>query len=423
MNKKLSLVLIIASLVVLSLPGVASFAQDEVSLRFTVWTGSDAHLSMLNGIAEAYQADHPNVSVTFDTIPFADYQTKVAVQLSGNNPPDAGWMPESLAVPFLDAGALADLGPRLMGDEEYNFADLSEAALSLYLDSDSVYGIPFSTSPELIYFNIDLFEAAGLETPDVLQENGEWTWEALRDAAKTIQEATGVYGFQTTGQSIYGVHLWHNLAPLTRAFGGDIMNAEGTECLLNTPESIEAIQFYWDMVFEDGAAVPPGTDADFNSGGSAMVIGFLSQSGRLADADFEWGIARMPDGPAGQVPVIGQSSIVVFQNSNHLEETIDFVAFMTNAENVTTMAQFFPPIRESVLASGEFAAANPLVDPAALETSVAPSILNGNLLPTHVNFPKIDLAGRAVFDELWTPAGDVAMTVNAACEAIAPHLN
>ena len=422
-KKKLSTAFILVLLLVLCLPSPASFAQDDVNLRFTVWTGSEAHLSMLNGIAAAYKVDHPNVSVTFDTIAFADYQTKVAIQLSGNNPPDAGWMPESLAKPFLNAGALADLGPRIKGDADYDFADLSATAMSLYLDGDAVYGVPFSTSPELIYFNRGLFEAAGLETPDVLQAEDVWTWDALRDAAKTITEETGVFGFQTTAQSIYGVHLWHNLAPLTRAFGGDVWNADGTECLLTTPESIAAIQFYWDMVFVDRSAVPPGTDADFNSGGSAMTIGFLSQSAQLANADFEWGIARLPDGPAGRVSVIGQSSIVVFNNSKHKDVAIDFVAFMTNKANVTTMAQFFPPIRQSVLESGAFANANPLVDPAALEASVIPSILSGTLLPVHVNFPKLDLVGRAAFDLLWTPDGDVTSTVNAACEAMSQYLN
>jgi multiple sugar transport system substrate-binding protein len=332
-------------------------------------------------------------------------------------------MPESLAVPFLEAGSLLDLNAVTRENPDYNFADMSESAMSLYLRDDAVFGIPFSTSPELIYFNRDLFEAAGLETPDVLQARGEWTWDALRTAAQAIKEATDVYGFQSHGQSIYGVHLWHNLAPLTRAFGGDVWSADGTECLLDTPESRAAIQFYHDMVFVDGSTVPPGVEADFNAGSAAMTIGFLSQSARLVDAGFAWGIASLPEGPAGQVSVIGQSSIVAFQNSRNPEVAADFVAFITNQQNVTTMAQFFPPIRASVLNSGDFANANPAVAPEALEVSVVPSILNGSLLPTHVEFPKIDLAGRAAFDALWNPQGDVEAVTAAVCEAIEAFMN
>ena len=38
-------------------------------LRFTVWTGNEAHLEMLNGIAESFKATHPDVTVKFETIP------------------------------------------------------------------------------------------------------------------------------------------------------------------------------------------------------------------------------------------------------------------------------------------------------------------------------------------------------------------
>ncbi len=410
---------------VAAVPEPAAEASDEpVELRFTVWTGSDAHLAMLNGIADAYTAEHPNVTVQFDTIPFADYSTKLAVQLSGTNPPDAGWMPESLAVPFIEAGALADLSAAVKDNPEYDFADLSEPAMSLYLNEEEVNGIPFSTSPELMYFNRDLFAQAGIDTPEVLLENGEWTWEKLAESAKAIKDATGVYGFQTTGQSIYSAdNLFHNLAPLMRPFGTDVWDEAGTTCLMNTPEAVAAMQFYHDMVFADGSAVPPGEEVDFSAGGSAMNIGFLSQSARLSDVGFEWGIAPLPAGPAAQESVIGQSSIVAFNASNHRDEAVDFVAFMTNKDNVTTMAQFFPPIRQSVLESEALLEANPAVSPEEMATSVVPSISTGSLLPTHSEFQKIKLAASAEFDNLWQPDADVQAVLDSVCESITPFLN
>ena len=43
---------------------------------------------MLNGIAESFKATHPDVTVTFETIPPADYTQKLTFQLAGGNPPD-----------------------------------------------------------------------------------------------------------------------------------------------------------------------------------------------------------------------------------------------------------------------------------------------------------------------------------------------
>ncbi|WP_026198392.1 extracellular solute-binding protein [Wenxinia marina] len=51
----------------------------------TVWTGSDAHLAMLNGIVEA----QPGVTVSFETVP-SDYVQKITLQLAGGNAPDVG---------------------------------------------------------------------------------------------------------------------------------------------------------------------------------------------------------------------------------------------------------------------------------------------------------------------------------------------
>jgi multiple sugar transport system substrate-binding protein len=402
---------------------VPTKAAQPVNLRFTIWSSNEKHLAMLNGFAAAYKATHPNVTVQFDTIPFADYATKLAVQLAGSNPPDAGWMPESLAVPFLEAGAMNDLGPRVKNDAQYDFADLSKPAMSLYLKGDAVMGIPFSTSPHFMYYNIDLFTKAGIDTPDKMYANKQWTWDNLAKAAKTIKDKTGVFGFQSVSAGIYKEYLTQSLAEFTRAWGGDIWDADGKTCLLSKPESVASVQWYYDMVFKDKSAVPPGEEVDFFSGGAALRPGYLSEVSRLEKATFKWGVIRLPEGPAGWSSVIGQSSIVAFKASRNQETVIDFIAFMTNKENSKTMAQFFPSIRKSVLESPDFLKANPLVPADMMKDHVVPSIANGRLLPTHTNFEKIRLAITPIFDAMWKPNANVQTSMDKACEAMKPLLN
>ena len=402
---------------------VPTKAPQPVNLRFTIWSSNEKHLAMLNSFAQAYKTTHPNVSVQFDTIPFADYATKLAVQLAGSNPPDAGWMPESLAVPFLEAGALADLGPRIKKDAEYDFADLSQPAMSLYTKGDSVLGVPFSTSPHFVLYNIDLFEKAGIDTPDKLYARDEWTWANLAKASKTIKDKTGVNGFQSVSAGIYKEYLTQSLAEFTRAWGGDIWDAEGKTCLLNKPESVAALQWYHDMVFKDKSAVPPGEEVDFFSGGAAIRPGYLSEIARLEKAPFKWGVIRLPKGPAGWSPVIGQSSIVAFKAGRNADAAADFVAFVTNKDNSKTMAQFFPSIRKSVLESPDFLKANPLVPAGAMKDHVVPSIASGKLLPTHANFEKIRLAITPIFDGMWKADANVQASMDKACEVMKPLLN
>lgn len=145
------------SALALSLTSAAATGEE---LRFTVWTGNEAHLNMLNGIADGFEATHEGVSVTFETIPAGDYIQKLTFQLAGGNPPDLGWMFEDSMPAFVAAKVVAPLTAPLESTEGYDLADFSEPAMELWKKDGEIYGVPFSTSPFMIYFNKNMFDAA-----------------------------------------------------------------------------------------------------------------------------------------------------------------------------------------------------------------------------------------------------------------------
>jgi multiple sugar transport system substrate-binding protein len=394
------------------------------TLRFTIWSGNQAHLDMLSGFAESFGETHPGVNVQLDVIPFADYVQKVTLQLAGGNPPDIGWLAEAAAPTFVEAGVLADLSGAVQGDAEYGFPDFSEPTLGLWVSGYGLYGIPFSNSPFIVYYNADIFEAAGMPDPGELAERGEWTWERFREVAKATADATppGVYGFETVDGGGFGPLVWNSITPLLRAYGGDAWDEAGRECLLDSPESVRATTLFHDMVFVDGSVVPPGEQADFFSGRSAMTITQLSRAAKLVDADFDWGIAPLPAGPAGEVAIVGQAALVVFNNAPNRELAIEFAKHMTTRENVATMAQFFPPARISVLESDAFLTSNAIVSPDAMRI-IANGIARGSVVPSHPNFPQIDATARPIFDSLWRPGANVEAVLGQVCAAISPLLS
>jgi multiple sugar transport system substrate-binding protein len=389
-------------------------------LRFTVWTGSEAHLKMLNGIAESFKATHPDVTVKFETIPAADYTQKLTFQIAGGNPPDLGWMMEDAAPTFENAGVLWDIGPTVKAAEGYDFGDLSQAAMGLWQDGDKVYGIPFSTSPFMIYYNKEMFDKAGLEDPLALAAKGEWNMDKFRDVAKKLTEANpGKWGFEFKDGEGYASRMMHALMPPIRAYGGDVW--VNGECGFDKPEAIAAVTQLHDMVFKDKSIVPPGEQGDYFSGSSAMTINQISRASKMPEAGFDWGIAPLPSGPAGESPVIGQAGIVVFAQGEQTELAGEFVAYMTNKENVATMAQFFPPARKSVLESAAFTASNSLIPPDQM-ANVSKAITEGRVLPSHVRSPQILAAMAPRVDALWRPDADVAKSLQGTCAAIQPLL-
>lgn len=419
--KKALLFIIVLSCLLLNLS--IGFAQDQapVELHFTVWTGNEAHLAMLNGFATAFQETHPNVTVVFETIPFADYASTLTLRLAGTNPPDAGWLAERTALTFINAGVLSDLLPTLEATEGYDFADFSPSALELWSADGAVYGVPFSTSPGFIIFNRDIFTAAGVTAPDELLRQGEWTWESVAEiGAELTQDAPA--GFYPLQQNLYVGEFWGAVMPYIWAYGGDAWTSDG-ECLLDSEGSVAGMQVLHDLIFESHVIPPPGEQVDFLSGQAAMTGGNLGQTLQLRDVGFEWGVVPLPAGPAGFLPVIGQAAIAAFNQSRHPEEAKDFIAFMTNAAGVATMSQFFPPARLSVLDSEAFVTTHPVLDAEQMRSVVIASSNAGRVLPAHPEFPKINLAAQAVFDTFLAPDADVAAVMSSMCDAIDPFLN
>lgn len=143
----------------------------------------------------------------------------------------------------------------------------------------------------------------------------------------------------------------------------------------------------------------------------------------MADVTFQWDFAPLPSGPDGAKPIVGQAAVVVFNSSPNKEVAIDFLKFLMNSENSAKLSQFFPQARASVLDAGSIEATNPNLNPESIRTAIIDQIKNGTVLPSHVEYSKIDLAVRAELDKLWTADVDVTAIMNAACEAMTPYLN
>lgn len=73
--------------------GSGATNATNVKLRMTVWTSNQDQLELFDTIAAAYRAKHPEVSsITFESLPFEDYNTTLTTQIAGGNAPDMAWM-------------------------------------------------------------------------------------------------------------------------------------------------------------------------------------------------------------------------------------------------------------------------------------------------------------------------------------------
>jgi multiple sugar transport system substrate-binding protein len=413
MKTKALVLLGIALLALAALPLAAQAKAME--LRFVTWTGNQAQLDLLGSFAKEFaQKSGKDVTVKFETIPFAEYTTKLALQLQSGSPPDAGWILENSAPAFIEGKLLLDLSAAM---KPYNPADFSEPAMRLWKTGSKVWAIPFSTSPFVILFNRDLFAKVGLAAPDELAAKGQWTLAKFREAAAAIKKATGVYGFQGVDGQAYDARVWHNLLPFIRGFGGEAWSEDGT-IGINSAKSVAGVSFFRDMLLVDGSVVPPGDQSDFYNGAAAMTVGQLSRVSKLAAVPWKWGMATLPAGPAANAQVIGQAAMGVFAKGKNAALAAELVAYMTSESCVARMAGIWPPARKSVLDSEAFLASNPALPPATMKAAIAEAIRVGNALPAHKSFPQIDLESKAEFDKLWRQGADVKAVLDAVAAII-----
>jgi multiple sugar transport system substrate-binding protein len=398
---------------------MAAVPAIAVDIRMAIWSANEAHLALFNEIAAAYTQTHPDVNVTFDSLPFDGYTTTLTTQIAGGNAPDLAWILETTAGDFVSSGALAPLKASFAAIEGYDLDDVTQSALALWTANGEIYAYPFSTSPFAMFVNNDVIKAAGQKTPAELIAAGEWTW----DNANAINTAVAASGKQGLIVRDFDYKVWDNLASIWNGWGASPWSADGKTCTFTEQPMVDAMSFIHKAIFTDKSIPGPGVAADFFAGDAAMTITQISRASLLPKENpFDWDLVPLPAGPAGEYAVIGQAGIGVFAAGKNPSVATDFLAFFSNPENAKKLAQFFPPPRASLLNAEVLGAANPLLSAEQIESVVIKGISTGVVKPGHAGFAEIQQTTRAALDALWVPEADVPAVLKSVCDRIQPML-
>jgi multiple sugar transport system substrate-binding protein len=391
--------------------GTPSDTGGKVSLRVLTWTANPDQLKIFNSIADDFMAANPDVSsVEFESVPAADLPTVLTTQLSAGSPPDVSWLGIEDSKQFIDAGVLLDLEPTLKDVSGYDFDDLIPSLQSHWQTSDGLFGVPMSTSGRAMYYNADLFKAAGVPNPDEMIAAGTWDWEHFAMALKAISDTQGVPGF------VVGDTKWSALVPLMYAYGAMPWNEDATKCTMDSPEMTAAMTLYHNMLFTDKSTPLPSQEANFWGGQAGATSTYISSAKLLNDAKFAWGIVPTPGGPGGDKQQVGQTSWVAFKAGKNTDAAARLVAFLTNSDSQTKLAQFFAPTRASLLNTTTLHNAIPILSEAQLQPLVDATKANGDVAPVSKNGATTNAALDSALNEfLYEPNADVPTALKQIC--------
>jgi sn-glycerol 3-phosphate transport system substrate-binding protein len=212
------------------------------------------------------------------------------------------------------------------------------AVTSYYSDvAGNMLSFPFNASTPILYYNKDMFRAAGLD-PEVAPK----TWPEVGTAAKRLRAAGAVCGLTTSWPSWINVEnfsAFHNLPLATRANGFGGLDAELT---FNNPLVVRHIaqlaEWQTTKVFDYGGR---GQSAEprFQKGACGIFIGSSATRADIkANSKFEVGYGMMPYWPdvqgAPQNTIIGGATLWVLRDRPRAEYAgvAKFFAYLSKPE-------------------------------------------------------------------------------------------
>lgn len=297
--------------------GDGAASAEPVTIRFTTWDTA-SQLETYKKVIDKFMSENPDIIVQVESVS-ENYEQKLFTAAAAKNAPDVFlWWNYPM---ITEKGIVAPLDEYVgtLIDESLYYPEIFNSSKV----NGVLYSVPNIPTTRAVFYNKDLFDAAGVAYP-----TEDWTWDDLVDKAKQLT-SDGVYGFVTDARNAYSVQqfVWTN--------GGAFISEDGktVEGIMNSPETAEAVQWYADLVAKHKVSPSPssstsmgGSSEMFKTGKVAMVETGMWPLGVLREADFEIGTSVTPSKDGKRVGVMHSSGLCVSADSQYKDQAVKFAA-------------------------------------------------------------------------------------------------
>ncbi len=319
--------------------GSGSAAGEEpITLKWSVWD-IDA-TAYYQPLIDAYTAEHPNVTIEMVDLGSTDYQTVLATQLAGGAD-DLDIISVKDIPGYSNLVNLGMLEPLKSYTDAAGFdtTQLGGTVEQITVDGD-FYALPFIQSFWVVFYNKDLFDAAGVEYP-----TNDMTLEEYDALARQLTSGEGA-------EKAYGCH-YHNWRSCVQLFG--ILDGKNTI----VDGTYDFLQPYYEMILaqqDDGicmdyATIKTGSihySGVFYNNQCAMMnqgswflatqIAAVKSGESLAT---NWGIVKYPhpEGVEAGTTLGTITSLGVNSKSANKQAAFDFIEFVAGEEGAKIVAE------------------------------------------------------------------------------------
>jgi ABC-type glycerol-3-phosphate transport system substrate-binding protein len=360
--------------------------SKPVEVTFFSWVGNQPTMKKF---AADFHKQHPNITIKFENVPAEQAGQVLTTRIGGNNPPDVAFVNASDTADYASRGALVDLQNYIDRSDVVNPDDYVEAFKTFVTYDDRMWGLPMDGESTGLFYRTDMFEAAGIEEPPT-------TWEEFEEAAAALTDE-GEYGYELFATE--AAYYWY---PWLYQAGGDLLTEDGKDIAFDSPEAIEAADYYVNLVNYSPKDYLNSNSYDgrvaFAEGQVAMYMAGAWFAGTLADEfpdiDGKWATAPLPEGEAGcKTTIAGDSLIMLDTGENTDPEEYDaawlWMEYLSQPEKLAdwtykTEGTLLPPLT-SLLEGPEITEEKPVLSGfiELMECGVASTVSNPK-------FPRIE---------------------------------
>lgn len=306
----------------------------------SVWV-RDSESGFMGKLADEFNKTHKDLQVKVTLIPATSFVQKFGTAAAGGNAPDIASMDLVYAPYFASVGALKDITEHV---KTLPWKDkMSPGHTSQGVYQGKTYALPFTGDVSVMFYNKDLFRAAGLdpESPPKTMD------EVKAYAAKITALGNGTYGFAFSG-ACGGCNIF-TMGPYVWAQDGNVISKDGKSALFDSKEVTNTMTFYRDMW--QAGYMPKLVQSDAGSDAvdafKAGKVGIYNWGdfylSTLKDpstgAKFDWGVALIPGATAGQnASFAGGDDIAIPSGSKNPDGAWTFLKWVTDKEAQAVMS-------------------------------------------------------------------------------------
>ncbi|MCZ6767071.1 MAG: extracellular solute-binding protein [bacterium] len=321
--------------------GCTSEPAENGPIRF--WQFWD--VAAIQPIIDEFEAANPGIDVELEQLTWQSGLEKIQAAIASGTQPDlcelgSTWLPR-----FSYEGVLEDLT-----DVHLAIADdfiMWESAIW----QGKVYGLPWVQGSRALFYNTDLFEAAGLDP-----EKPPKTWDDLLKAAMRINQlGEDVYGFGLNLGERYV--LYKKFMAFAWGNGGAILAPDGS-VVFNSPENLEALEFYRKLAEYSLKEKQEVLDHTFRNGKLGMQISgawnLRNYAEEAPDLNYRVALVPRPSKNHGHhASFAGAEMLVIFKNTRQREDALKLARFLQSYEQARKVSMavksVFPASKEALL--------------------------------------------------------------------------